>query len=43
MDIHNWCPRPIADLPVTVNLFQTRGGLSNALPFSGGDAAESVH
>ena len=34
MDIHNWCPRPVTDLPVTVNFFQTRGGLSNALPFS---------
>ena len=35
MDIHNCRPRPIPDLPVTVNSFRTRGGLSNALPFSG--------
>ena len=42
MDIHHSRPRPIADLPVTVNSLQTRGGLSNALPFSGEAAAELV-
>ena len=41
-DICESRPCPVADLPITNNIFRTCDGLSNALPFSGEPAARAV-